>query len=864
MPTPRDQSRPIRSSQPCSSAATRGHSTRVERRKRRREEQPAPPSLESSTRTKRSSEGGKGGAARDFPPRQTCIMPLKNGNTVAVERRVDLASLFCMIGHHGPAVALAVVAVVSVVAGLVIYRTVRGKRRKAAVADADGGAEGDASVIRESTDVNEGLSDVKADVDLIQNDLRIRHRRAAAEKTSAQRTRGILSSEDTIKDVLEDFCESCLMEPKQIHSEKPKQGEAVSTTESQDDEGGTLEKDVIDETTRQVENFQPIGDSDTEDGEDEDHLDKRSTVKLYAASVQFNEQDLEIEQKGGTDFARDQEVGVLYNGANQAEDKMPSGGSNVACKEEQHCLSVAVTSAPNSLRSLVTAGNHNGGLSGSSIVAECADMSFDCQQPQKDNETPSLDEDPNSANLDPQSERVQDIDPGTAANVPFVIVEDMSCPHQQFICEDKPIDLVEKELLLDSAAAGNKTSCAALVMSVSGPDPQPFTQHPQGDQTKNNSEDLTSAPNMHPPFCQVDMLSFEQFELRDIDMSYGAVGKESGISSLAVSPDSFNEYDTIIENMIVSAGPTEAQHGLHADAVVEEHTAAMVLGPDPSHCCQPAISERKASTLNESFLSQEDMFGREIEESYCSAMDQFAAQIAGSVTCFTDKPQGLKAAVESEEKMTGVNVEMIGATKTEEDEDYEKTEISIMEATMDHNEWIMDNDYKAFPWMTLPVPSSAHDDTKTYQLPSEGLKFTSAVEVTTCTDASDIPPSAKVLLAGTLPLVAENPENMIKIAVVQDVDVTFSIHYITQSPNQAVAVTGDRWELGNWKEFVPLEGLEDGHWATVVRLPSESHVEWKFVVVEKGRVCRWEECGNRLLDTGSRDQLLVHECWARL
>lgn len=78
-------------------------------------------------------------------------MPLKNGNTVAVERRVDLASFFCMIGHHGPAVALAVVAVVSVVAGLVIYRTVRGKRRKAAVADADGGAEGDASVIREST-----------------------------------------------------------------------------------------------------------------------------------------------------------------------------------------------------------------------------------------------------------------------------------------------------------------------------------------------------------------------------------------------------------------------------------------------------------------------------------------------------------------------------------------------------------------------------------------------------------------------------------------------------------------------------------------------------------------------------------------
>lgn len=65
-------------------------------------------------------------------------MPLKNSNTVAVERRVDLASLFCMIGRHGPAVALAVIAMVSVLAGFIIYRTVRGKRRKAT---ADGGGD---------------------------------------------------------------------------------------------------------------------------------------------------------------------------------------------------------------------------------------------------------------------------------------------------------------------------------------------------------------------------------------------------------------------------------------------------------------------------------------------------------------------------------------------------------------------------------------------------------------------------------------------------------------------------------------------------------------------------------------------------
>lgn len=80
-------------------------------------------------------------------------MPLKNSNTVAVERRVDLASLFCMIGRHGPAVALAVIAMVSVLAGFIIYRTVRGKRRKATAADDDSqspGEERDGSVVQQS------------------------------------------------------------------------------------------------------------------------------------------------------------------------------------------------------------------------------------------------------------------------------------------------------------------------------------------------------------------------------------------------------------------------------------------------------------------------------------------------------------------------------------------------------------------------------------------------------------------------------------------------------------------------------------------------------------------------------------------
>lgn len=78
-------------------------------------------------------------------------MPLKKA--VGAERRMDLASFFCMIGRHGPAVALAVVAVVTVLAGFYIYRTVRGRRRKAACDDgaaSPGEEDRDASVTQQS------------------------------------------------------------------------------------------------------------------------------------------------------------------------------------------------------------------------------------------------------------------------------------------------------------------------------------------------------------------------------------------------------------------------------------------------------------------------------------------------------------------------------------------------------------------------------------------------------------------------------------------------------------------------------------------------------------------------------------------
>ena len=98
-------------------------------------------------------------------------MPPEDGDTVALERRMDLASLFCMIGRHGPAVALALVAVVSVLAGFIISRTVRGKRRKAAdaAAAADGeslspGEERSASATRPGREPSPGESTGKITV----------------------------------------------------------------------------------------------------------------------------------------------------------------------------------------------------------------------------------------------------------------------------------------------------------------------------------------------------------------------------------------------------------------------------------------------------------------------------------------------------------------------------------------------------------------------------------------------------------------------------------------------------------------------------------------------------------------------------
>ncbi|KTG03642.1 hypothetical protein cypCar_00029875 [Cyprinus carpio] len=169
---------------------------------------------------------------------------------------------------------------------------------------------------------------------------------------------------------------------------------------------------------------------------------------------------------------------------------------------------------------------------------------------------------------------------------------------------------------------------------------------------------------------------------------------------------------------------------------------------------------------------------------------------------------------------------------------HEKNEISIMEAIMDNNEWLNVGapEFRDLPWLT-----PAANEEKQMQREKEGQ-----VKIGLAKD-DDEPANKRV---ATVPPLS------------QAVNVTFRIHYITYSPSQIVAVTGSLQELGAWERFVPLQEAKDGFWANTVSLPMESQVEWKFVLVEDGRISRWEECGNRYLFLTSQDEdIYLDKCW---
>lgn len=95
----------------------------------------------------------------------------------------------------------------------------------------------------------------------------------------------------------------------------------------------------------------------------------------------------------------------------------------------------------------------------------------------------------------------------------------------------------------------------------------------------------------------------------------------------------------------------------------------------------------------------------------------------------------------------------------------------------------------------------------------------------------------------------------------QMVALQFHVHYITSSPGQQLAITGSIPELGDWTSFVPLCRSPDGLWVDTVALPADIQAEWKFVLVEDGKIQRWEECANRHLETGGDSDILLHKAW---
>lgn len=656
---------------------------------------------------------------------------------------------------------------------------------------------------------------------------------------------------------------------------------------------------------------------------------------------QFSKKEVENEQKQENDLNQDS---AFNDGAAKVEKKMMITVNIVACTEEVDGSSVALPCFSAS----TAVDNCNDGLSGITTDADFPDLSLGSQPQTEDIIAPCLDEDTDATipgwqipsheteNLPEiskngqtevlpeecndqvhDSQSVQMIDnevfdkASVAADsdtVGTVNASVMPCAHLPSSCQDQQSDCKENNETFDetsvSSAADavpcNNTNLTVFLMSEDISQlGMSSSQAQQCDHMTNNEYFSVVTTNAGPvtvkdsslPLCQISLPSFEQSEQKDSAISSPGFGEESGISSMAVSPDlqyASHEFDMTIGNMVLPAmdfdlqseGQTEAQNSLFADDAAvpftHEDTAGMVFGPYPSRQSQGPLSEHTNWTKYESFATNEDTFGHEIEEIYHREMDQFAAEIAASVAGYADELKiqtELKPVievVEIKEKKAGVTVEKKEDSKAEKEkeEDYEKTEISIMEATMDHNEWITECNYQVLPWMNLSASSSTQDQTKTSQLPAEECQYSSPVTDTTSTDTIDIPSSTEVKQTSTLSLTEENTETNKKVVAVQpmpqNVNVTFRVHYSTQSPYQTVAVTGNQQELGNWKGFIPLERAKDGNWATVVSLPTESHVEWKFVLLDKGEVCRWEECGNRLLDTGFGDDLLVHKWWGLL
>ncbi|XP_037121213.1 titin isoform X2 [Syngnathus acus] len=296
--------------------------------------------------------------------------------------------------------------------------------------------------------------------------------------------------------------------------------------------------------------------------------------------------------------------------------------------------------------------------------------------------------------------------------------------------------------------------------------------------------------------------------------------------------DPSSNFDTVEMPATDHESPTEASLEPQACHLLDDTTPSVleeeaeVYEPHP-----PPPPEQICSWNVESLAKNKDTFGNVNDnqrETVSVQNDEWERQVDVKVVEVSRANEKLESAENKEPQM----------------ENDVKTEINIMEATMDHNEWITDGN-PTFPWMNLSTPTFGDENHKaSQQLPTQETNYPDS-------EPQSVPPVKQT----------DNSEENRKS---QKANITFRVHYITRSPFQMLAVTGNRQELGNWKSFVPLEDTKDGYWSAVVSLPAQNHVQWKFAVVEKGEVRRWEECRNRLLDTGCGEDLLVHKLWGYL
>lgn len=195
-----------------------------------------------------------------------------------------------------------------------------------------------------------------------------------------------------------------------------------------------------------------------------------------------------------------------------------------------------------------------------------------------------------------------------------------------------------------------------------------------------------------------------------------------------------------------------------------------------------------------------------------------------------------------------------------------KNEISIMEAIMDSNEWLSTGppDTRDLPWLT-PTPSKTGYglklDVSHSPVPATDGSGLPAEETTSHRDKTDVPHDTSTGVANNEGDLLNKKVGMV-LPMPQLVQVSFRVHYITHSPNQILAVTGNQQELGSWESFVPLRSVENGFWFCTIGLPLDSQVEWKFILVEEGKIRRWEECENRYFAvTGQEDEILLNKNW---